>query len=120
MRRFSLLALCLWATPSFAQVYIGGAVGMDTTLVTSFESAGASQPDRGGTTPAVAVRAGIALGQRWGAEVEVAHGLTLEHSDTSDGSILAGVRAPVTITSTPTGMFWHRRRSAISIRTDVA
>ncbi|HEY6361557.1 MAG TPA: hypothetical protein VIX63_10665 [Vicinamibacterales bacterium] len=106
MRTFTLLALSLWASPTFAQVYIGGAVGLDTTLVTSFESAGALQPDRGGTTPALAVRAGIALGQRWGAEVEVAHAFTIERSDTSDGSILAaGARAPVRITWTSVGDF---------------
>ena len=68
---------------------------MDMTLVTSFESAGASQLDRGGTTPALAVRAGLALGQRWGAEVEVAHAFTIERSDTTNGGVLAGrARAP--------------------------
>jgi hypothetical protein len=37
----------------------------------------------------VAGRAGIALGQRWGAEVEVARAFTIEHTNTTDGGILA-------------------------------
>lgn len=89
MRTLTFLAFCLCAAPSFAQVYIGAAAGSDTTLVTSFETAGASQLERGGTAPAVAVRAGIALGQRWGAEVEVARAFTIEHSNTTNGGVLA-------------------------------
>jgi hypothetical protein len=45
--------------------------------------------DLGGTAATLAVRAGIALGQRWGAEVEFARAFTIEHSETSEGTILA-------------------------------
>ena len=104
MRTLTFLAFCLCAAPSFAQVYIGAAAGSDTTLVTSFETAGASQLERGGTAPAVAVRAGIALGQRWGAEVEVARAFTIEHSNTTNGGILASGR-PVDFVASPVNFF---------------
>lgn len=83
MRTFTFFALCMAATPSFAQVYIGGAAGIDTTLVNKVEVDGQPQSDSGGTAPALAVRAGIGLGERWGAEIEVAHVLTIEQRDTA-------------------------------------
>ncbi len=80
-RTFVILGLTLWASSAAAQsIYVGAAVGSDTVLANSIEAEGLIDADRGGTTPGLAVRAGIELGQRWGAEVEVAHALTLEHS----------------------------------------
>ena len=85
VRTFVVLGLSLWASSAFAQsIYVGAAVGSDTVLANSIEGEGVIDADRGGTTPALAVRAGIELGQRWGAEVEVAHALTLENSNTNE------------------------------------
>ena len=84
-RTFVVLGLSLWASSAFAQsIYVGAAVGSDTILANSIEAEGVIGADRGGTTPGLAVRAGIQLGQRWGAEVEVAHALTLERSNTNE------------------------------------
>ncbi len=83
-RALMLCTLCLWAGPALAQVYVGAAVGIDTTLASRIELDNRPQADTGGTTPALAVRAGIGLGGRWGAEVEVAHALTIEQSETAD------------------------------------
>jgi hypothetical protein len=79
------LALCflLCASPAVGQsIYVGVAGGSDTFLTTEIDAGQFIQPETGGTTPVVAVRTGIALGERWGAEVEVAHSLTIERDDT--------------------------------------
>ncbi len=90
-RAFVVLCLSLCASPAFAQsVYVGVAAGTDTTLASHFEVTGLPQPDRGGTVPALAVRAGLGLGDRWGAEVEVAYAMTLERTVEEQGGF-AGV-----------------------------
>jgi hypothetical protein len=82
-------ALALWfllcASPAFGQsIYVGAAAGSDTFLTTKIEAGQFTPPESGGTTPVFAGRAGIALGERWGAEVEVAHSLTIERNETVD------------------------------------
>ena len=80
-----LLSVLLCASSAFGQsIYVGVAAGSDTFLTTKIEAGQFTQPQSGGTTPVVAVRAGVALGERWGAEVEVAHSLTIERTDTVD------------------------------------
>lgn len=84
-RAFAVLCLLFGASPAFGQsIYVGAAAGSDTFLTTKFETGQFTQPQSGGTTPVVALRTGIALGERWGAEVEVAHSLTLERNETVD------------------------------------
>ena len=84
-RAFAVLCLLFGASPAFGQsIYVGAAAGSDTFLTTQFETGQFTQPQSGGTTPVVAIRTGIALAERWGAEVEVAHSLTIERNETVD------------------------------------
>jgi hypothetical protein len=84
-RTFVVLGLSLWASSAFAQsIYVGAGVGSDTILASSIEAEGVIDADTGGTTTGLSFRAGIELGQRWGAEVEVAHALTLERSNPNE------------------------------------
>jgi hypothetical protein len=78
-----LIALCLVGSPSllFAQsVYVGAAAGIDTTVASHFEIDGQPQVEQGGTSPSFAGRAGLAMGDRWGAEVEVSYTTTIERT----------------------------------------
>jgi hypothetical protein len=82
-----LIAVCLVLSPSLVcgqSVYVGAAAGMDTTVATHFEINGQPQMEQGGSAPAVAGRAGLVLGSRWGAEVEVSYTTTIER--TVDGA----------------------------------
>jgi hypothetical protein len=84
-RACAVLCFLFCASSAFGQsIYVGVAAGSDTFLTTKIEAGQFTQPQTGGTTPVVAVRAGVALAERWGAEVEVAHSLTIERSDTVD------------------------------------
>ena len=84
-RAFAVLCLLLCASPSFGQsIYVGVAAGSDTFLTTEIDVGEFSQPESGGTTPVFAVRGGMALGERWGAEVEFARSLTIERDDAID------------------------------------
>lgn len=84
-RAFALLWLCFFSSPAFGQsIYVGVAAGSDTFLASKFETGPFTQPQSGGTTPTIAVRGGIALAERWGAEVEFAHSLTIERNETVD------------------------------------
>jgi hypothetical protein len=65
-------------------IYLGAAAGSDTFLTTQVEAGQFSQPESGGTTPVFAVRGGITLGERWGAEVEFARSLTIERDNAVD------------------------------------
>jgi hypothetical protein len=84
-RAFAFLWFLVCASPTFGQsIYVGAAAGSDTFLTTKIDAGQFIQPETGGTTPVVGVRAGIALGERWGAEVEVARSLTIERDETVD------------------------------------
>ena len=84
-RVLAVLCLSFAASPAFGQsVYVGAAAGSDTFLRTKIDAGQFSQPETGGTTPVFAVRGGIALAERWGAEVEVARSLTIERNETVD------------------------------------
>jgi len=101
-RVFVFLCLSLSASPVVAQsIYVGAAAGIDTTLASHFEVTGQPQPDRGGTVPALAVRAGLGLGDRWGAEVEVVYAMTLERTLEEQGGfgVVEGFR--FTFTNAP-------------------
>jgi hypothetical protein len=83
----ALITVCLVLSPSvvFGQsVYVGAAAGIDTTVATHFAINGQPQIEQGGSAPAVAGRAGLVLGDRWGAEVEVSYTMTIER--TVDGA----------------------------------
>ena len=85
MLRACVLCVLLCASPAFGQsIYVGVAAGSDTFLTNKIEAGQLIQPATGGTTPVVAVRTGLALGERWGAEVEVAHSLTIERDEAID------------------------------------
>jgi hypothetical protein len=89
--RILLLALlcCLVPLNALAQVYVGGAVGADTMLVSGLRGEFAVPEDDGGTVASVAGRVGVALGGRWGVEFEAAQGLTLEETSDVTGSLAA-------------------------------
>ena len=84
-RALAFLCVSLCASPAVGQsIYVGAAAGSDTFLASKFDAGQFIQPQSGGTTPVFTVRAGIALAERWGAEVEVAHSLTIDRSDNVD------------------------------------
>ena len=84
-RAFPVLCLLFAASPAFGQsIYVGAAAGSNTFLTTEIDAGQFSQPETGGTTPVFAVRGGIALAERWGAEVEFARSLTIERDETVD------------------------------------
>ena len=103
MRVLLILCACLLSTPALAQtVYVAGAAGVDTTLVNDFDSGFFTPADRGGTVPTFAARLGIALGERWGVELEAAHSLTLEHdADGNPGGIGPAVITNIGVIDVP-------------------
>jgi hypothetical protein len=81
--RSVLIAVSLVMSPSLVDAqsaYVGAAVGTDTTFASSFEVNGQAQIEEGGTAPALAGRAGLVLGNRWGAEVEVSYTMAMERT----------------------------------------
>src|SRR5688572_13162596 len=113
LRVFMAVCLSVYVSPALAQsAYIGAALGVETSVVGGFEYNGDVQPERGGTTALIAVRAGIGLGERWGAEVELAHALTLETSAipagrASGGTFPVATGAPVGVVIGPA--IYHER-----------
>jgi hypothetical protein len=99
-----LVCLCVGvlmsASPVFAEsFYIGAAAGSDTTISGKSEFGGRTAVNRGGTTPSLAVRAGIGITDRWGVEVELSHDLRLEASEVGG----SGALGPTLILSTFSG-----------------
>jgi hypothetical protein len=88
--RLSLsLLLMAFSLPASAQgVYVAAVAGADTRLTNEFRIAGQQAPhEDGGTAPFAGARIGVALGSRWGAELEAVYRFT--SSTTSEDVVSA-------------------------------
>jgi hypothetical protein len=111
LRCFLVLALTLAASAVSAQsVYVAVSAGSDTILASRIEVQDQITEDAGGTAPFVGARVGMALGSRWGTEVEVAYRFreesTREQRLGSDIVVLPGlvIPAPVATIETSTAI----------------
>jgi hypothetical protein len=86
VRAFACFLLCLLASPCFSQsVYVGGTVAANTTSLNRYESDGRPDIGSAGTALVIGGRVGLALGTRWGAEVEFSNGFEITKENRTGG-----------------------------------
>jgi len=100
MHRIHLALLgSLLAAPAFAQAaYVVVAIGVDVTRLGRTESGGYNYPNLDGEVIGGALRVGTALGDRWGAELELARSGVVENESTTNPPFAIPLSAP-TITA---------------------
>jgi hypothetical protein len=81
----AFLAFCLIAAPASAQsVYVAVSGGSNTLLASHVEIADQSTDDSRGTAPFIGARVGIALGARWGVELDATQDFGVRTSQRED------------------------------------